>query len=239
MGDVERFRNAHEGCIGWIIGNGPSVRIPDLEKLTPYVSFGANRLYLAYNRTDFRPRYTVSVDEQMIRDFGHEMVEKNEGPVFLVTNSVGIPQASNCFHLVPKGGTPLRFSTDITNFVTPGGGSLIGAIQIGYYMGIRHFFLYGIDHKFRFTPGTSEDPLESAIGDGNHFIEQYRSGRPWQRPVSWQAESSFLMSHVFLEGRGGFVNNATHGGQLNTLPRVPFEKALEMTRLNHELELRS
>lgn len=230
-----KFRNLHQDEIGWLIGNGPSVCLDDLEALDEAVCFGANRIHLAYQKTSWRPDYVVSVDEQVIRDFGSEIDLNNDGHVFLVSKKLPLFQSTSTTWLPSVGATPLKFRQEISKGVTPGGGSLIGALQIGFFMGIKHFFLYGVDHDFSYSLTNSDDILESAAGEGNHFIENYRGNKPWQKPVEWQAESSFLMSHIFLQSQGGFLMNATRGGKLDTLPRIDFPEALELSRLNREL----
>lgn len=236
---LEEFRNLHYGQVGWIIGNGPSVEVRDLEAISGAVCFGANRIHLVANKTSWRPAYTVSVDEQVIRDFGAEIDSSSHGHVFLVSEKRPTFQSRSTTWLPSVGATPLKFREEIAKGVTPGGGSLIGALQIGFFMGIRHFFMYGVDHDFSYTLTGRDDKLESAKGEGNHFIENYRGNKPWQKPVKWQAESSFLMSHIFLQSRGGFLMNATRGGKLDTLPRIDFDYALKMTLLNEELQNRA
>gem|GEM_PF-3940544 len=60
------LKNSQIGKIGFLIGNGPSVRIEDLEHLSDAYTFGCNRLYLAYNQMKFRPTYLMSSDKQSI-----------------------------------------------------------------------------------------------------------------------------------------------------------------------------
>lgn len=231
-----RLANRHAGQIGWVIGNGKSVQLHRLEMLKETISFGANRIYLAYPNLNWRPTYLCSADEQMIRDFGCEMARNHPGQVFFVSKDKLEVPGKNWTWLRSVGSTPLRFSEDVSKFVTPGGGTLIAAMQIGFSMGIKRFVLYGVDHSFEYqTNQQAKSRLEEAIGEDNHFISDYRTGRPWQPPVSWQAESSFLMSHVFLEARGGWVKNATSGGKLETLPRIDFDEALNLTQLNSQV----
>ena len=106
----------------------------------------------------------------------------------------------------------------------PGGGTLITALQIGYHMGITKFYLYGVDHNFTYAvDDNEEDHYAKASGEGNHFIANYRSGKPWAPPNLWQVEASLLSSQVFLQSRGGWIKNATRGGKLEVLERVEFD----------------
>lgn len=216
--------NKHKGEIAFLLGNGPSVRVEDLEKLQGSVTFGCNRLYLAYDRMDFRPTYLCSSDSQMIRDFGAEMVEKHPGTVLFISKErPGIAGDFTWFEM--KSRTPLEFSENVYDFVMPGGGTLITAIQIGYHMGITRFVLYGVDHHFHYEKnGNAQSVLDSAKGDGNHFIPGYRSGKPWTPPQAFQVEGAFLSCHVFLQSKGGWIKNATRGGKLEILERIDLDE---------------
>jgi hypothetical protein len=220
---IAQLKDIHNGEIGWLIGNGPSVRIEDLERLKNCVTFCCNRFYLAYDRTLFRPSYLGSCDRQMIRDFGAEMVDRHSGKVFFVSEERPIMEGDFIWFPM-KSRTPLVFSENVYDFVMPGGGTLVTAIQIGYHMGITKFYLYGVDHNFTFKENDkAQDHYEKATGDGNHFIENYRSGKAWAPPVLWQVEGALLSSHVFLQARGGWIKNATRGGKLEVLERVDFD----------------
>ena len=230
------LKNRHHSEVAWIVGNGKSVRLEDLARIDSFISLGANRVYLAYGLTDWRPNYLVSADELMISDFGEEMCAHHHGTVFFVSNTCPDFSNPNFLWIRSKGSTPLKFATDVAEGVPPGGGTLIAAIQIGFFLGITKFVLYGVDHKFSYeTPVSVGNPRATAAGGDNHFIPNYREGKPWQAPIPWQAESSFLMAHRFLQARGGWVLNATHGGELNSLRRISFEKAVSVSELNLRL----
>jgi glycosyltransferase involved in cell wall biosynthesis len=223
-GRIASLEGIHKGRIGWLCGNGPSVQMGDLERLRDEVTFGCNRVYLAYNKMEYRPTYLCSTDEQMIRDFGQEMVDNHPGAVLLVANHD--PELRGEYTWFRMGSrTPLEFSTNVVDFVMPGGGTLITAIQIGFHMGIVRYYLYGMDHSFVFDVDRDErDYYQSATGDGNHFIPNYRSGGRWAPPVLWQVEGALLSCQVFLQQFGGWIRNATRGGKLEALSRVDFDQ---------------
>src|SRR5450432_3488926 len=80
---LRHLRNCHAGRRAFLLGNGPSVRTEDLDRLQDEVTFCCNRFHLAYGRTKLRPNYTISGDRQMIQDFGQEIVSESAGIVFL------------------------------------------------------------------------------------------------------------------------------------------------------------
>lgn len=218
------FKDRHEGETAFLIGNGPSVRIEDLELLSNSVTFCCNRFYLAYDKTPFRPMYTVASDRQMIGDFGEELVKNTDGTIFVALDER--PEISGEFIWLPLRHLKPRhlFEDSISNYVLTGGGTLIVAVQIGFFMGITRYYLYGVDHSFKFKINEREqDVFRKAIGDGNHFIQNYRSGKAWCPPNTNQIEEAFGICNEFMRARGGWVKNATRGGRLEVLEREDFD----------------
>ena len=220
---LTKFKDIHNDRIGFLVGNGPSVKINELNKLNNEITFCCNRIYLAYSRMEFRPKYTIATDEQMIEDFGQEIVDNSVGEIFICHNKK--PNFhSNYNWIFKKSRTPMTFSEDIRSFVMPGGATLISAMQIGYFMGIKKFYLYGVDHNFNFIlDNKSKDIWRKAKGDNNHFIKNYRSGKNWCPPSIKQIEDSFVICDRFLRKHGGWVKNATNGGNLEVLERISFD----------------
>lgn len=216
------FRNIHAGGVAWLIGNGPSVRLEDLDRLRGEITFGFNRFHLAHGMTGLRPTYTVTGDRQMIEDFGQDIVDLSGGTVFtadgeppqLVGDFIWLRQIS--FY-------PPLFSFDPASFVSPGGSSLFVAMQVAYFMGIRKFYIYGADFRFTYERSASADKFRAAAGDNNHFIPNYRSNRPWCPPSFRDICPAFLAARVLMESEGGWIRNVTRGGLLEIFERADFD----------------
>jgi hypothetical protein len=227
--DYERLRNLPKltGEVGFLIGNGPSVRGEDLEKLSDRTAFCCNRFHMAYSMMSFRPTFTLCADRQVIDDFGQDIANNSEGEVILVNKTK--PEIQNCTWIPHISRRRLVFKKSKLCHVTTGGGTLFTAIQLGYFLGIRKFVLYGVDHNFTFDPvDDSEDAFRSASGDNNHFIKGYRSGQKWCPPEVKLIEDSFTYADRYLRKENGFLLNATRGGHLEALERVDFEGAIQL-----------
>lgn len=199
----------------------------DLERLKDQVTFCCNRFHLAYSKTSLRPTYTLSADRQMITDFGQEIVDKAGGTVFFV--NLTRPEINGDFIWIRLRNESLSLGdSNVFNYVIPGGATLIAAVQIGFFMGIRNFVLYGVDHSFKFTKDdNAKDIYQTAKGEGNHFIPNYRAGKNWCPPSTEAIEKNFAISRTDLEKMGGSIVNATRGGHLEVLPRMDFDEILK------------
>ena len=224
---AQALKDLHKGKRGWMIGNGPSVRLEDLDAIPDGdVKFAFNRFYKCYGDTRLREDYVVSADMLMIDDFGQEMVDLSTGLPLFCRNRV-ISEVSGRFVELTPGDTYLPlFSYDPAKFVSIGGSSVFVAMQMAYYMGIRELFLYGMDFSFSMSLG--RDPrykFPVSFDDNNHFIKGYRDAKPWCPPTWRDISAGFLNARAAFELGGGSVLNATRGGKLEIFDRIDFETA--------------
>ena len=224
---MDSLKNKYEGKKAFLIGNGPSVNVEDLDKIydSDFVTFGANRIHLAYPSMRFRPTFVVSADTQMINDFGQDFLDSNRDNVILVSKSRPKLRGQFFWFFLSRR-ISLKFSTNVYKDVTLSGGSLFAAMQVGYHMGIREFYLYGVDHSFKFVENDSSHGTGDASGDGNHFIQGYRSGKTWFAPRYELVETGFFKADQLLREQGGGIFNSTIGGRLEVLERIPLSDVL-------------
>lgn len=206
----------------WIIGNGPSVRYEDLDRIhrSGAITVVANRFHLAYGSTILRPTVVVSSDELVIEEFGQEIIQENRESyvAFAVDNIFTSDLKANLFlRLYSK----VKLKRSKVNAFYNGGGSLFLGIQLLYSYGFRNFILYGVDHSFSY-----EDVSGKARGDGNHFIRGYRSGKLWNPPRMSQIESTFNRLDILLKKDGGRIRNASRNSKLPYILKVDFEEIL-------------
>lgn len=220
------YKDIHKGKKAFLLGNGPSVDVKDLDRIAgdkDFVVFGCNRIYLAFDQTKLRPDYLLSSDEMMISDFGQEMIASSRNVLFISKRRPFFNGAYIWFK--QKNGRPFVFSKEVSNKVMVGGGTLISAIQIAYHLGIREMYLYGVDHNFNYAKTSGN--YGNATGEGNHFIKNYRSNRAWQAPVMDLVEESFIKCDKVLREENGYLVNITRGGHLEVLERKDFDEIIK------------
>ena len=76
--DISVFKDKHFGERCFVIGNGPSLRKEDLERLKNEYTFGSNDIFMSYDKVDWRASYYVVSDptEIQVRFFDAEQVKK-------------------------------------------------------------------------------------------------------------------------------------------------------------------
>src|SRR3990170_3289750 len=65
------LKDIHKGKRAFVIGNGPSLKQTDLSKLKNEITFGMNRIYLAFPYWGFTTTYFCSINDLVIEQF-HE-----------------------------------------------------------------------------------------------------------------------------------------------------------------------
>jgi hypothetical protein len=221
-----RNRYSKVDCI--IVGNGPSVEVNDLKLIqnSDKVIFTFNRFYLAYKQLEidfFQPSFIMSIDPQMIRDFGQEIIynKKNSTVLFGTNNKNTLKGNFITFNI--KNRIPFKFQRNPFKRVSTGDSSVVAAIQLAFFMGIRNIYLYGIDHNFEHEEKNSNGMVS---GGDNHFIKNYRDGKEWHPPVSLNIEKAFEKCDEFLRENNGYLINCSRKTKLKNIERRSIDDCL-------------
>ena len=226
---ISQLHSINIGKRCFLIGNGPSVRLSDLELLHDEITFCCNRFHLCYVETSFRPTYIVSADDFMIKDFGMEIsksaIQNNQKAFFGMTKDPRpyLHSDDSVIWIRLNRNRPFRPSSNISKSIGNGGATLLFAAQIAMHMGINEMYLYGVDHNFQNYQLFNTSKLNAAKGDGNHFIKNYRAGKSWVPPTTTFSEASYRALGDHLSSKGGFLKNASRESALPHIERIDFD----------------
>lgn len=224
------LKNKHKNKEAILIGNGPSVRVEDLKKIqeSGKIIFVFNRFFLAYTQFEmdfFKPDYTVSIDPQVITDFGKDIIIHSKDSEVLLggDGSLSVDGEHTRFYI--KNTKPFKVSQYLPLQKVPTGDSVVvSAINIAYYMGIKNIYLYGVDHNFSYDDKTSDGKV---TGGSNHFMKDYREDKAWYFPVVENIENAFLKCDEFLKKKGGFIKNCSRTTKLEVIKKKEFEECIQ------------
>ena len=228
------LKGIHTGRRAFVIGNGPSLRMDDLDAIRDELSFAANRIYLAFAHTSWRPTYLAAEDPLMVAGCSKELMALGIPSFFPEDLRAALPRAaltSDTVHFLPyfRPAVP-NFSRDALRRVYWGGSVIHGLLQLAWFMGIRELYLLGMDHEFS-IPGSNAEPQDVVheAGEQNHFHPGYRNqGEAWFPPdTAWQ-EASYACARKVFEEEGGDIYNATRGGRLEVFKRRDFDALPEI-----------
>jgi len=231
---LRAFEKIHHGQRAFIIGNGPSLTISDLNRLVDEITFASNKIFLAFDSTRWRPTY-YAVEDKLVMKQNYERIKKLNGfhkffPTYLDQWFDRIPGAAYfTFDTAPFFPNRPKFSTDMTNKLYWGSTITYTLIQMAWYMGISEIYLIGVDHEFRLSDvKDKKDPnILISQGERNHFHPEYRKpGEKWFVPNLDVSLQSYEAAKEAIEVMGGHVYNATRGGKLKVFPKVDFDSLL-------------
>ncbi|MCX6579490.1 MAG: DUF115 domain-containing protein [Candidatus Aminicenantes bacterium] len=229
------LKNIHKGKRAFLIGNGPSLRIEDLEKLKNEITFASNKIFLAFDQTDWRPTYYTMAD--------HIVAENNKETINslklqkIFAHSVGDyfkEQKDVIFTNPPT--TEGDESWDLVKGVRAGYSVLNFDLKLAYWMGIREVYVIGVDFYFedksirtgRFEKGNE---VIISVGEHNHFHPDYRKpGETWTIPRLDKQREEFIRARQMYEAAGGKVYNASRQTKLDAWERVDFDQAAAQGR---------
>lgn len=236
--DSKRLRSlqgtrAGERC--FIIGNGPSLQIADLERLQGEVTFGSNRIYNVFDKTDWRPTYYLAVDREFIaqeaKRIPHIATEQafvNLTPSSKVlegTKGVTIINKRPKYYSIHKYTTNnVFFSREPWRCVSEGYTVTYTALQLAMFMGFAEIYLLGMDHQY--SHYVTSDGLIHVRGDINDHCYVDPTGAVVNPFYVEGVEFSYRVARFEAEDRGVVVRNATRGGNLEVFERINLDDIL-------------
>jgi hypothetical protein len=219
---LEAYRSRHKGKRCFIIGNGPSLRQMDLSPLKNEITFGLNRIYLAFPDWGFTTSYLVSVNDLVLEQCAADM-KALDLPKFVTWRArnwlAGDPRT---LFLDTDFTGPENFSGEATGRLFEGFTVTYAALQLAFFMGIEEAILIGVDHNF-VTKGQPNQAVVSQGDDPNHFAPNYfGAGFKWQLPDLDGSERAYLLARAAYTQAGRHVLDATVGGKLTIFPKVDY-----------------
>ena len=167
---LESFRGKHEGQRCFVIGNGPSLRAEDLDKLKGELTFGVNKITEIFKYTDWRPTYYMVSDPLYFVDQNERIAELIDHAMLLLPSEFLTQVDSNYvkrivwYYPIRRYSIIPEFSNCPDKFVYEGGSVLYKVIQFAVYMGIKEVYLLGVDNNYK----------RKVLPDGREILDAYQ-----------------------------------------------------------------
>lgn len=229
----------HTGRRCFVIGNGPSLRIEDLERLRGEITIASNKIYLAFEQTDWRPTYYTCIDEvtarnnaEAIRALALRKFYSAEAAPYLSPNRRACVVNSLPHLTHADGSEEPGFSDDLRAGAYGGSSVVYLGLQLAAHLGMREVYLLGVDFDFKGGEATDESlpysgrVLKSA-GERNHFHpDYYQPGERWTEPRLDLQRNAFAIARDWFDAHGGQLRNASRETKLDVLERVELDELL-------------
>ena len=233
--NLSTLKGIHTGERCFIIGNGPSLKAEDLDRLCDEKTFAFNRIYKIFDKTQWRPTFYCSQDERMLKNSLEEIREKIDTPYLFAPINLkwfeGIDNLSTDFffsmHSPADYCEKPEFSCDIAHQIEWSNTVAYTAIQIAVYMGFKEIYLLGVDHNFSVYQNSKGEIVKDPTAK-DYFSEDYNKDKgQLYLPMLDLSTLAFESAREFADAHGIKIYNATRGGKLEVFPRVDFDKLFD------------
>lgn len=218
----------HLGETGIVLCNGPSLNRVDFDLIRGYPIFGLNKIYLAFRRFRFYPRYFVAVNrlvvEQGISEIEHIPCIKFL-PLEICVDLKWVPPLA---FLMRTKHPQEHFYKDVGRGVNEGSTVTYVALQIAYYMGFSRIIILGMDHKYSYVGRPHDETLLDG-DDPNHFDPKYFSGMLWNNPDLFASEESYRVARWCYSQDGRRIIDSTEGGMCPVFEKMELAEALRVS----------
>lgn len=228
------YHNAHQGGRCFLIGNGPSLTIADLNLLQGEISFSCNLIYKIFDLTDWRPTYHFLIDGLFAQNYDKEIAEQIKAPFFTmeITKELMRTCPPDTTYAYPVFKTNYRVRGNMLDYYVPSNATVMSyMIEMALHMGFTEIYLLGVD-------------CSNTLAKNSHFIQDYRpeSLRKQEESVGRKKVigSAFTALEYgeynrnrsidaykklgdYAQGHGVQVVNCTRGGLLEVFERARLE----------------
>ncbi len=225
---IKLWKDKYKGKRCFIVGNGPSLKPEDLDELRNEYTFGANRIYEVFDKTDWRPTFYFAVDNSFIEAETDRLNALELQNLFLAADEnidiSGIGHAVRIFEFTKFkinkwNDNSAHISKDVSKYFSVGYTVTFTEIQMAIYMGFTEIILLGVDFNY-----SSVRDRKGRIHTKEGVID-YFSGKKYESTVlpyysnlcAYEAAKKYADEHKIK------ILNATRGGKLEVFDRINFD----------------
>lgn len=229
---LKSFKDKYKGQRCFIIGNGPSLTIDDLNKLKHEKTFAFNRIYYLFDKTDWRPSFYFTEDLKIIEN-SLDKINKLTLPYIFSPDIVSfdynmkINNATYFKQIMDKfdQGLP-KFSENFSKASYWGGTVSYTAMQMAVYMGFKEIYLIGTDHNFSmYENKDGKIIIDDTVKD--YFCDDYNQDKEnLEIPNLDDSTKAYIAARKYCDTHGVKIYNATRGGKLEVFERKDFDSVI-------------
>lgn len=222
------LKNKYKGNVGFVIGNGPSLKIEDLTEINKYgfISIASNKIYLAFDLTAWRPNIFTVADTLLWGKIRYKIpddIQIVHIPSYLKINKCSRP--TKYFRALFYDGKSSRFSDNLTKGAFGGGTVTYENLQIAVHLGLNPIYLIGCDHYYPNEKNIIRGKAIAQKEDNAHFIKGYREKGELVLPAPIDdMNKAYAEAKKYADHSGVKIYNATRGGHLEVFERINLDE---------------
>lgn len=227
---IQSLKNTKAGKRCFILGNGPSLTVEDLNKLESEETFAFNRIYYMFDKTDWRPTYYMCVDVGVL-GMNLPAIENLSLPNIILsdiarnavrnhTENIHYIYDYSKFKVNRWGFDKPYISEDVSDHCCFCFTVTYDAIQLAIYMGYSEIYLLGVDHNYSVkTDSKGRITRDDTVKDYFEGLEKTAI-----TAMNYEATTAaFEVAREYCDRKGIVIKNATRGGKLEAFERINFD----------------
>ncbi len=237
--ELAALRNTYRGRRCFVIGTGPSLRIEDLDLLKNELTIASNKIYLAFDKTEWRPTFHTVSDLLVARNNSRAISALPLKKIVDIRFRSLFSDDESFLYYLPGpasklDGKPMPFSERFDKSVTGGYTVTYINLQLAHFLGCREIYMIGIDFDYLLPPtrkkSTEFGQIMISRSEHNHFVPNYRmDGETWSHPRLDLQRLSFIQARDQLTPKGCRILNASRRSKLDVFPRADFDKLMKIS----------
>ncbi len=232
--EFRKLKGKYAGKRCFIIGNGPSLTVDDLNKLKNEISFGSNRIFTIYGKTDWRPTFYANQDQDVLKNMLCELndtVSQSDLSFMSAHNYTvcgeQLKDLNNVLWMQKRFSPPKKntygFSHDVSKEVIEGLTITYTCLQLAAYMGFSEIYLLGIDHNYPIEIDDDGNIVKNDDSVKAYFGDAMVSMSDINLPKIVEMTRAYISAEKYSRKNGFRIFNATRGGKLEAFERVDFD----------------
>ena len=203
------------------------------------VCIASNKIYLAFEQTEWRPTFLTVVDRTLWPKIKNECMRRYVRihlPHMLFRFGTLFSRKLTYWRSLPTATSDPseenRFSPDAAMGMHGGFSVTFENLQLAHYLGLNPIYIIGCDHYYA---GESDVTVEKVVESkaSNHFHPDYRKPGEVVSPASIQGMNrAYEHARTYADLNGLKIFNATRGGHLEVFERRDLDQLLDETREN-------
>ena len=231
-----QFKQKHKNERCFIIANGASLTANDLDMLKNEVTFAVNKIFLIFDKTNWRPTYYICQEDRLfesIQDKLNNMIHCDK--FYSLDTVLGLDDFSgkdfyyyklDATHRWRPNQKP-EFSEEIA-LIKLGESVTYTCIQFAAYMGFSEIYLLGADNTM--TPAVKiNGEIVHNEYEWKHFVPNYEPTDVYMPQID-VINAAYETAREYADAHGIKIYNATRGGKLEAFERVNFDELFEVPK---------
>lgn len=213
--------NAGKRC--FIIGNGPSLTVRDLEKLTNEDCFAMNYIFKIFRKTKWRPNYYITQDAFGVPCEYINTIGINNlfiGVSYRRKNKRINKNAIFFYNAIQPFSKNVSFSDNASKIIYDSGTVTYSAIQIAVYMGYSEIYLIGVDTDFALKLDKNGNIIKGNIHSSHFYQDEFPDQVIYNEEMILKG---YLSAKKYCDSKGIKIMNATRGGKLEIFDRIDLD----------------